>query len=308
MYYFIVNPKASSGVGLKKWKALAVLLKKNKLPYQVFFTDGAGSATLHARVITSRKEEVMLVAVGGDGTANEVLNGICDFTRTTFGYVPTGSSNDLARAMNLPSEPEEAIKLLLHPEAVRHVNVGFVTSGNSSRRFLVSSGIGFDAAVCHEALNSRLKKHLNRFHLGKLTYLGIALKHILLLKGTPAKLILDDGRRFSFPKVFFCTFMNTKYEGGGFQFCPEAQPDDDLLDICLVEQMRKTKIFRVLPTAYPGKHTRTKEVHICQCRRAHIKTPRPMAVHTDGESFHFQKDLTVGLLDARLRFLAPPVS
>ena len=149
MYYFIVNPKASSGVGLKKWKALAVLLKKNKLPYQVFFTDGAGSATLHARVITSRKEEVMLVAVGGDGTANEVLNGICDFTRTTFGYVPTGSSNDLARAMNLPSEPEEAIKLLLHPEAVRHVNVGFVTSGNSSRRFLVSSGIGFDAATKH---------------------------------------------------------------------------------------------------------------------------------------------------------------
>lgn len=308
MYYFIVNPKASSGAGLKKWKSLAGLLHKHKVPYQVLFTDGAGSAVRLARAVTSGDEELVLVAVGGDGTANEVLNGICDFTHTIFGYVPTGSGNDLARALQLPADPEEAVKLLLHPEAVRHVNVGYVTSGSASRRFLVSSGIGFDAAVCHEALHSRLKKHLNRFHLGKLTYLGIALKHILLLKGTPAKLLLDDGRRFSFPKVFFCTFMNTKYEGGGFQFCPMARPDDDILDICLVEQMPKLKIFRVLPTAYPGKHTRTKEVHICQCRRAHIKTPRPMAVHTDGESFHFQKELTVGLLDTRLRFLAPPVS
>lgn len=308
MYYFIVNPKASSGSGMKKWRVLAGLLQKHKIPYKVFFTDGAGSAVRYARSVTSGGEDVILVAVGGDGTVNEVLNGICDFTHTTFGYVPTGSSNDLARGMNLPAEPQEAVKLLLHPESVRTVNVGCVKSGDSTRRFLVSSGIGFDAAVCHEALHSRIKKFLNRFHLGKLTYLGIALKHILLLKGTPARLLLDGRRSFSFPRIFFCTFMNTKYEGGGFQFCPDALPDDDLLDICLVEQMAKPKIFRVLPTAYPGKHTHTKEVHIYRCRRAHIKTPRPMAVHTDGESFYFQKDMIVELLDSRLKFIAPKIS
>ena len=258
----------------------------------------------HAQAVTAKGEELTLVAVGGDGTANEVLNGILDFAHTTFGYVPTGSSNDLARALNLPSEPEEALALLLHPTAVRSVNVGYIKSGDITRRFLVSSGIGFDAAVCHEALDSRLKKFLNRFHLGKLTYLGIALKHIILLKGTPAKLVLDDSRRFSFPKIFFCAFMNTKYEGGGFKFCPDALPDDDFLDICLVEQMPKLKIFRVLPTAFPGKHINTKEVHIYRCRRAYIKTPRPLAVHADGESFHFQKDMHIGLLDSRLKFIA----
>lgn len=303
MYYFIVNPKASSGVGMKKWKCLALLLREQEIPYRVFFTRGAGCATRRARSITSKGENLTLVAVGGDGTANEVLNGICDFTHTTFGYVPTGSSNDLARALNLPSDSKEAVSLLLHP-SIRSVNVGYIKSGDATRRFLVSSGIGYDAVVCHEALHSRLKKFLNRFHLGKLTYLGIALKHILLLKGSPAKLTLDDGRRFSFPKIFFCTFMNTKYEGGGFQFCPDALPDDDILDICLVEQMPKHRIFRVLPTAFPGKHTNAKEVHIYRCRKAHIKTPRPMAVHADGESFYFQKDITVGLLDARLKFIA----
>lgn len=303
MLYFIVNPKASSGAGMKKWKALAKLLREQKILYQVRFTDGAGSAVHHARTITSKGEELTLVAVGGDGTANEVLNGICDFTHTIFGYVPAGSSNDLARALNLPSEPSEALALLLHPSNIRPVNVGYVKSGDMTRRFLVSSGIGFDAAVCHEALVSRLKKFLNRFHLGKLTYLGIALKHIILLKGSPAKLGLDDGRRFSFPKIFFCAFMNTEYEGGGFKFCPDALPDDDFLDICLVEQMPFLRILQVLPTAFPGRHITAKEVHIYRCRRARIKTPRPLAVHADGESFHFQNDITIGLLDSRLKFV-----
>lgn len=303
MFYFIVNPKASSGAGMRKWKALARLLREQKIPYRVRFTDGAGNAVQHARTITSKGEELNLVAVGGDGTANEVLNGICDFTRTTFGYIPTGSSNDLARALGLPSEPEEAVRLLLHPGNIRSINVGYIKSGDDTRRFLVSSGIGYDAAVCHEALDSRLKKFLNRFRLGKLTYLGIALKHIILLKGFPAKLVLDDDRIFSFPKIFFCTFMNTKYEGGGFKFCPDALPDDDFLDICLVEQMPVHKILRVLPTAFPGKHISAEEVHIYRCRRAHIKTPRPLAVHADGESFHFQNDITIGMLDSRLKFI-----
>ena len=308
MYYFIVNPKASSGRGMKKWKRLAALLDKHQIPYKVSFTKQAGSAIEYARSITSRGENLILVAVGGDGTANEVLNGICDFVHTTFAYVPAGSGNDLARSLNLPTDPEAVLRLLLHPQAVRSLNIGCAQSGHVSRRFLVNSGIGFDAAVCHEALNSRMKKFLNRFHLGKLTYLGIALKQIILLKGVQANLILDSGHEISFPKIFFCIFMNGKYAGGGFKFCPDSLPDDDLLDVCLVEQVSKLKFLRVRPSAFSGKHTGIKEVHLYRCRRAHIKTPRPMAVHTDGESFYFQKDMIVELLDSRLKFIAPKIS
>ncbi len=170
--------------------------------------------------------------------------------------------------------------------------------------FRSSSGVGFDASVCHEALSSRLKKLLNRFHLGKLTYLGIALKQIMLLKGTPAKLAFDDGRAFSFPRIFFCAFMNTKYEGGGFQMCPDALPDDGFLDVCLVEKVPKLKFLRVLPSAFSGRHTSIEEVHIYRCREAHIKTPRPLAVHADGESFHFRNTITVSLLDSKLKFIS----
>lgn len=304
MIYFIVNPKACSGAGKKKWEVMASLLRKKQIPYKVSFTDGPGSAVCLAKAITSRGEALTLAAVGGDGTANEVLNGIQDFANTTFGYLPAGSSNDLARAMGLPKEPEKTLDLLLHPERICLTDVGYVSSEGETRRFLVSTGIGFDAAVCHEALNSRIKNFLNRFHLGKLTYLGIALKHILFLKSSSAGLILDDGRRFSFPLIFFSAFMNMQYEGGGFKFCPDALPNDGYLDICLVERMPVRKILRVLPTAFPGKHTSTKEVHIYRCRKARIRTKHPMAVHTDGEAFGFHNDLTVGILENRLKFIS----
>ncbi len=305
MYYFIVNPKAGAGAGLKKWKKMKELLDKKEIPYEVYFTDGPGSATEQARRLTSRGEDITLIALGGDGTANEALNGIVDFSHTVMGYLPTGSSNDLARALRLPTEPEEALALLTEPGHAHPLDVGEVCSETGSRRFLVSAGIGFDAAVCHEAFHSRIKKALNRFHLGKLTYLGIALKHIILLKGAPAKLLLDGREKHSYGKIFFCSFMNTMYEGGGFKFCPEARPDDGLLDVFVVEQLPKLKILAVLPMAYSGKHTWAKEVHISKCKKVHIKTPRPMAVHTDGEAFDFHKDLKAGFLEERLRFLMP---
>ncbi len=96
MYYFIVNPSAGSGSGMKKWKMIAALLKKQNLPYKVYFTRKSGDAVRFAQAITSRHEPLILAALGGDGTANEILNGICDFENTIFSYIPTGSSNDLA--------------------------------------------------------------------------------------------------------------------------------------------------------------------------------------------------------------------
>ena len=228
MYYFIVNPSAGSGSGMKKWKMIAALLKKQNLPYKVYFTRKSGDAVRFAQAITSRHEPLILAALGGDGTANEILNGICDFENTIFSYIPTGSSNDLARALNLPDAPEESLALLLNPEHIHALDVGCIQSGEDSRRFFVS----------------------------------------------------------------------------GFQMCPDALPDDGFLDVCLVEKVPKLKFLRVLPSAFSGRHTSIEEVHIYRCREAHIKTPRPLAVHADGESFHFRNTITVSLLDSKLKFIS----
>lgn len=301
MYHFIVNPKSSSDKGIRKWKLIEAELKKRKTTYQVYFTKHEGHAVCLSGMICKKYETPFLIAVGGDGTANEVIGGIIDITKVTFGYIPTGSSNDLARAMGIPKDPLKTLALILAPKNFLPMNVGIVSSGMDSKRFAVSTGIGYDAAICHEALHSKLKKVLNKVKLGKLTYLGIALKQLILLKPAPLELTLDSGKVLVFKKVFFATLMNHKYEGGGFMFCPGADAADDFLDICVIEQMPKWKVLRLLPTAFDGNHIGHKGVHIYRFKKAHIKTPQPLPVHADGESFSHQSEIEICLLKERLK-------
>ena len=102
MYYFIVNPASRSGNGKYVWQKAEKILDQENTEYRVYFTSYQGHATKLARDITARGERLTLIAVGGDGTVNEVLNGIRDFSRVIFGYIPTGSSNDFARCMGFP--------------------------------------------------------------------------------------------------------------------------------------------------------------------------------------------------------------
>ena len=106
-------------------------------------------------------------------------------------------------------------------------------------RFGISAGMGFDAAVCQEVSVSPVKRVLNRFGLGKLIYLLIALKQLAFMTPCPMLLDMEEGRKFYFHKVYFAAVMNQKYEGGGFRFCPDASPSDGVLDVIVVEGLPK---------------------------------------------------------------------
>ena len=295
MYYFIVNPKSSSGKGREIWDTLEHRLTSVKCDYRVLFTREKGHATRLAKYISTEKSPCVLVAVGGDGTANEVICGIEDYSKVVFAYIPTGSSNDLARGLNLEKDPAKALEAILHPSTYHSLRIGVSTAEGERRNFAVSSGIGYDAAICHEALNSPIKDFLNKLKLGKLTYTGIALRQLLLLKASPMDIILDGEKKLHYPKVYFTAAMNLKYEGGGFMFCPEADSSDEWLDIIVVEKMSKLKVLMALPTAYYGKHTHFKGIHIFRCRRMSVRTDRSLAVHTDGESFGCRDSLDISL-------------
>lgn len=303
MYYFIVNPKSSSNRGIRRWRLIEAQLNRESMQYKVFFTEHEGHATAIADTICQKHQNPTLVAVGGDGTANEVISGIPCLSDVSFGYIPTGSSNDLARSLGIPSDPLKALDRILYPKSPITMDVGYITNGTKSRSFAVSTGIGYDAAVCHEALHSGIKRILNRFHLGKLTYMGIALRQLLLLKPSPLVLTLDNEKKLCFDHVFFAAVMNQKYEGGGFMFCPEAKSGDGWLDVCVIEKMPKLKVLMLLPTAFRGKHVKYRGVHIYRCKKAQLKTPRPLPVHADGESFDVQTDVMVSLYHEPLLFL-----
>ncbi len=303
MHHFIVNPKSSSGKGLRIWKRIEKTLSEKQITYQVYFTNGPGHASILSAKISGKHIPCTIIAVGGDGTANEVIGGLTDYSSVRFGYIPTGSGNDLARGLSLPADPSKVLEALLNTQNVRPVNVGTVTADGFTRHFIVSSGLGFDAAVCHEVMRSRMKKLLNHFRLGKLIYLFVALKQLFLIKPCRMSITLDNQETVVFDRIFFAAAMNTKYEGGGFMFCPDASPDDDMLDICVIEKIPRLKILYLLPTAFSGRHTKYRGVHILKCRHARIVCDRPAALHADGEPCGHQTDVAVSLAKKRLPFI-----
>ena len=115
MYYFIVNPSSRSGHGKEVWQTVEEILDQEDVEYRVYFTAHRYHATKLAQEITAQNTRLTLVAIGGDGTVNEILNGIRDFSTVTFAYIPTGSGNDFARALGLPSDTAEAVNNILHP-------------------------------------------------------------------------------------------------------------------------------------------------------------------------------------------------
>ena len=195
MYYFIVNPNARGGRGKNVWKKLERILKHAGVEYEAFLTEKPGDAKAFARELTEGcRESRVIVAVGGDGTMNEILDGLSFCGTVTLGYVPAGSGNYLARSLKLPRKPARSLKKILTPKYHKLLDYGVLSYGGdeiSHRRFMVSAGIGMDAAVCHNILYSRTKKTLCKFHLARMTYLMVGLKQLILAKPSKGYLLLD---------------------------------------------------------------------------------------------------------------------
>lgn len=323
MYYIIVNPASKSGKGTRIWAKLEPVLLEKKIKYQVYFSKEAGHVSrlvheLSDSLLGSDPDLILkLIILGGDGTLNETLQGISDFDRVQLGYIPTGSSNDLARDLRLPADPVKALEHILACEKTTALDLGSLTydrlSGELSRQhsdavspvryFAVSCGIGFDAAVCEEALASKFKNLLNKVGLGKLTYLTIALKQLIKARKITCTITLEDGRPVYLPKFLFVACMIHQFEGGGFKFCPGAAADDGLIELCAVGNIPKWLIVMALPTAFFGKHYFFKGIDHYTAKKIHLETSAPLWVHTDGEVTRKSDSITITCEKQKLQFL-----
>ena len=307
MYHFIVNPASRSGKGLKIWKEqVEPLLHEKHVAYRCHFSERPGDmAKLVSEILASAREfPVPMIILGGDGTVNEALQGITDTSKVILGYIPTGSSNDLARDLQLPKEPSAALELILKNGSAKPMDLGTVTyPDGETRPFIVSCGIGFDAAVCEEALHSKIKNIFNRLGLGKLTYLGIALKQLFGAKAISGRLTLDDADPVNMNTLLFVACMLHRFEGGGFMFCPNADASDGILNLCAVGDLPKLLILFALPTAFKGNHYRFKGITPYQARTVTIETSAPLWVHTDGEVSRKSNRLTVSCRQGAVKML-----
>ena len=306
MYYFIVNPNAHGGRGEKIWKKLERQIRKSGISYEAYQTENPGDARrIAAQLTADMQEEITIVAVGGDGTVNEVLNGLSIGDSLTVGYIPTGSGNDLARGLNNSRNPGKCLKRILNPEEICRVDYGILSYEDEEpvyRRFMVSSGIGFDAAVCHRLLDRSKPGELRQIP-GRGRYILAGLKQLLTAKASRGYLILDGVRRVEFNHIYFVSVHNHGSEGGGFLFAPKAVFDDGELELCVAHTASKLRLLPVLLDAYRGHLGRRRGVHFYRCKEAVIHVEQPMPVHADGENCYCQNELRVRCVKQKLRMI-----
>lgn len=289
MYYFIVNLHGGSGKAQRTWNAVEALLKANGIAYKAVNTEADnGASSLARRILALESGVINLVVVGGDGTINEVLNGIAleDFDRIRFGVIPTGSGNDFARGAEIPRHnPQKALMRILNASGGKRLDLGMVTMPDVNRRrvFAISSGMGLDAIVGVKASTAPLKKLLNRLHLGKFTYIIYTVQTLFTLPSGHYKVTFDDGEVHEFDKLIFLACMNFRAEGGGVPMAPAAKPDDGKLSVCLAAGISNVMAFVKFPLLVAGKHPKLKGFLLKDCAALDIEGENATTVHTDGE-------------------------
>lgn len=309
MYYVVVNPASKTGNGKRIWeKNVEPYLKKKQLSYKLYMSSGPGDIAAIARNLGAEATEkpIHAILLGGDGTMDEFLQGIEHPEDFILGYIPTGSSNDLARSLGIPSDPQEALEIICAKGHPSMMDLGKITfSSGESHLFSVSCGIGFDAAVCVDANKSTLKEKLNKLSLGKLIYLCIAVKQIFSAKRVSGTISFDDNSPVSLKRILFISGQNQRYEGGGFMFAPEAKDNDGLLDICTVEKLRIPTIILALPMALFGKHILFPGVTVHKVHKCTITCEESLWVHSDGEALYEDTSLTMEVLPACTYMMKP---
>ena len=157
MYHIIFNPKSKGSQSRDVCRMVLAQLKVRDIDYTLYKTDHARHAEEIAHMLTRGHVPCTILVIGGDGTMNEVLNGICYPDCVTLGLIPSGSGNDFAKAAGIPKDPQKALDLILSGKTA-NIHYGIMRAGRKKRRFLISCGAGFDSEVCREVHHSRLKK------------------------------------------------------------------------------------------------------------------------------------------------------
>lgn len=279
-YCFIVNPAAGGGCAGRHWPLLQRGLRQAGIDFCHYHSEYAGQCRELARVAFESGHR-RFVVVGGDGTANEVLNGVLlasepGAAEFSLGVVPLGTGNDWARYHGLSHTPGACVRLL-QSGLTRLQDLGKVTflDDGGERRdhyFLNCAGTGFDSYLLDEMGSARG----SRFR-----YVLYVLK--CLSRFRAARLQLNtDGVLFDGPVLLLDVCLG-RYAGGGMRFAPTAKFDDGLFDILLVRQMSATQLLRSLPYLYNGNINAHRAVTSWQCRSVAISAQNGQHFHCDGE-------------------------
>jgi diacylglycerol kinase (ATP) len=269
---FIVNPTAGHGRALKTWRRIEPLAATLG-EYGVKFTERPRHGEELARAAASEGYG-RVVALGGDGTLNEVGNGLIG-TGAAMGVVPTGTGNDWVRTFGIPRDGERAVRIAFEGRTIAS-DVGLAVG---HRYFFNVSGLGFDAEVARRVNDyAPVLKAIG----GTLPSLMGIVGTLFRFHGARLKMRLDD-RELKIPRALLVAIGLAKYYGGGMKILPDAKIDDGLFDIAWGEDLGKLELIKLVGKIYNGGHVGHPKVHFARGRRLHVEADSPIAFHLDGD-------------------------
>jgi YegS/Rv2252/BmrU family lipid kinase len=280
----IVNPNAGQGKGKKDWDKISALLTKFELPCKVYFTE----KKLHAIELT--KEGIAagyrkIIAVGGDGTMNEIVNGafiqtICPTQDIVLGMITVGTGNDWGKMFGIPKDYEEAIRIIKEFKVFIH-DTGVIKYYRGTeiekRYFLNIAGLGFDAVVV-----KRTNAQKDKGRSGKAVYFYNLLKSLIAYRNTNTEVVIDGQKIMN--NTFTISLGIGKYSGGGMRQTPNAIPDDGLFDITIIRKMGKGEIIMNLKKLYDGTILEHPKIKGYTGKNIKIDSDPLIHVEADGES------------------------
>lgn len=267
---FVVNPVAGKGKTKEIIPLIEDICKKNDVEYEMVFTSMPNDAINLSKDGINRGFS-RIIAVGGDGTLNEVINGVAE-TDASFGIIPGGSGNDFIRSLAEKRELEQ----IIYDNIFGNIKPIDIARCND-RYFINVASIGFDSDVVLAT------KETKKIFSGSTAYIAAVLKTILTYKGKRIKVDID-GNSFE-ENTLLVAVANGKYYGGGIKPAPDAEIDDGILDICFIRNVPKPKIIALFPKFIKGNHEDIKEVSMYRGKKIRLTCPDYMPTNVDGEIF-----------------------
>ena len=279
---FIVNPVAAGGKTGSVWPEIEKELRSLGLDFDFHFTEAPNHATELAREGLEQGYETM-VAVGGDGTVNEVINGLMppggDKASAILGVVITGRGSDLARTIGVPFDHSEACARLTG-ERTMTVDLGLVEfqhEGETRQRYFVNvGGGGFDAEVAHRA------NRAPNFMGGTIPYLSSLVTNLFTYRNKGIELILD-GQEPIRKVVNSVVVANCQFFGGGMRVAPDADPNDGLFDVIVIGDIDKVEFLMTVPKVYDGTHITHPQVDTYRAKRVEVRSEQTLLLQVEGE-------------------------
>lgn len=287
---FVINPVAGKNKSNDIISLIKDSMKKSNVNYAIKVTKAPKEATFICEEGLKRGYDT-IVAVGGDGTINEVAQGILSTGYGKLGIIPMGTGNDLAKSLELPMNPQLAIDKILQSK-IEKIDVGKV----EEKFFLNVGSIGLDSEIV------KTSEKVKKYFKGKISYVIALLLTLINYKSKKVTIELDNDKIEE--NILLVAIGNGRYYGGGMKICPTADLKDNEFEICVIRKISKFKLLLIFKSVFRGNHIKYKEyVKIYRSSKVGIKSKDNLYLNIDGEVFNTNSSVLFSMYDSKINII-----